>query len=120
MRYPRSATAAASSDEIQTLKRTIRRYAPTDQRHPHDDGLVRKSEVPFQHHLLPNDGGLALRDECAVGTVRKRGKGLDKGGVGRTELLLCEGIVDVAVGVELVAASAKVGRGQSRGDVAQE
>jgi hypothetical protein len=111
MRYPKSATADACSDEIQTLERTIRRCAPTDQMNPHDDGLVRKGKVPLQYHLFPNDGGLALRDECAVGTVRKRGEGLDKGSVGRIELLLCEGVIGVAVGVELIAASAKVGRG---------
>lgn len=52
--------------------------------------------------------------------VRKRGKGLDEGRIGRVELLLSEGIVDVAVGVELVTASAKVGRGQGRRDVAQQ
>ena len=74
----------------------------------------------MQHHLFPDDGGLSLRNECAVGTGRKGGEGLDEGGVGRTELLLSEGVVGVAVGVELVAASAKVGRGQCRGDVAQE
>jgi hypothetical protein len=111
MRYPKSATAAASSDEIQTLERTIRRCSPTDQTDPHDDGLVRKGKVPLQHHLFPHDGGLTLRDECAVCTIRERGEGLDKGGIGRIELLLCEGVVGVAVGVELVAASAKVGRG---------
>lgn len=53
-------------------------------------------------------------------TVRKRSKSLDEGGVGRVELLLSESVVDVAVGVEFVTASAKVGRGQGRGDITQE
>lgn len=126
MRYPNSATAAASRDEIQTLKRMIKKrgYSEGDQRNRHDDGLFRQSEVPCQHHLFPNDGSLALRDECVVGTVGKLGEGLSEGvsevGTGCVEILQGNGVVDVAVGVEFVAASAKVGRGHGLGDAAQK
>lgn len=119
-RYPNSATAAASSDEIQTLKIYERGGITDHTTDAHDDGLVGESEVEFQHHFFPNDGGLALSNEGAVGAIRKHLEGLDESGVGRVELFLSGDIVGVAVGVELVTAGAKVGRGQSRGDIAQE
>ena len=86
----------------------------------HDDGIAGQGEIPFQYHLFPDDRGLALGNECAVGAVRERGERLLEGGVGRVELLLGENIVSIAVGVELVSASAKVRRGQVRGNIAQE
>lgn len=86
----------------------------------HDDGIARQGEIPFQYHLFPDDRGLALGNECAVGAVRERGERLLEGGVGRVELLLGGNIVSIAVGVELVSASAKVRRGQVRGNIAQE
>ena len=86
--------------------------ALSDEKDGHDDGVVGQRQVKLEHHLFPNDGCFALGNECAVSALRKRLEGLEEGGVGRVELLLCEGVVDVAVGVELVTAGAKVGRGE--------
>lgn len=55
-----------------------------------------------------------------MGALRKRGEGLNEGGVGRVKLLLGKGVVGVALGVEFVTARAKVGRGKGGGDITQE
>ena len=99
---------------------TVTKCALRDQRNPHNDGFFRKGELPVEHHVLPNDGSPALLDECAVRTFRKCGECLGEGGVGRFQLLLGGRVVVVAVFVDILAAGAKVGRGQGRRDVAQE
>ena len=86
--------------------------ALSDQKDAHDDGLVGQRQVELEHHLFPNDGCFALGNECAMGGLCKRFEGLEEGGVGRVELLLCEGVVYVAGGVELITAGTKVGRGE--------
>lgn len=86
----------------------------------HDNGVVGKSDIVVDDHLLPNNGDLATSVHSLVGDTDERAQALLEGLASLGELSLGLGVLGVAVGVDLVTTGGEVLGGEDGDDVLDE
>lgn len=86
----------------------------------HDNGVVGKSDIVVNDHLLPNNGDLATSVHSLVGNTNESAQALLEGLAGLGELSLGLGVLGVAVGVDLVTTGGEVLGGEDGDDVLDE
>src|ERR1700733_3251598 len=108
---PFSATAVASSDETQILPKFKHYFIVREERtkqDPHDDCIVGKRDIMRKDHLLPDNRRFPHAFNRRVRIHNKIAEGLLECLTLRTELCLGLVVLSITIGIDLVAAGAKV------------